>query len=78
MTQRFGNGQNIWEIAQIHGARIKYLRIGFLCWEWLQNLTIGLNMCEMTNVCGKWLKYLRNGKNMWEITQTCGKWQKYV
>ena len=29
MTQRYGNGQNIWEIAQIHEARIKYLRNGF-------------------------------------------------
>ena len=26
MTQRFGNGQNIWEMAQIHGVRLKYLR----------------------------------------------------
>ena len=26
MTQRFGNGQNIWEMAEIHGARLKYLK----------------------------------------------------
>ena len=29
MTQRFGKWHNIWEMAQIHGARLKYLRNGF-------------------------------------------------
>ena len=33
MTQRFENGQNIWEMAQIHGARLKYLRNGFTMLE---------------------------------------------
>ena len=33
MTQRLGNGQNIWEMAQIHGARLKYLRNGFTMLE---------------------------------------------
>ena len=42
-----GNGQNIWEMAEIDGAR-------------LMNLTKGLNMWEMTYICGKGLKYLRN------------------
>ena len=28
-----GNGQNIWEMAQIHGARPKYLRNGFTMLE---------------------------------------------
>ena len=29
MTQRFGNGQKIWEMAEIHGARLRYLKNGF-------------------------------------------------
>ena len=28
MTQRFGKFPNIWEMAQMHGARLKYLRNG--------------------------------------------------
>ena len=33
MTQRFGNGQNIWEMAQMHGARLKYLKNGLTILE---------------------------------------------
>ena len=29
MTQRFGNGQKIWEMVEIHGAQLKYLKNGF-------------------------------------------------
>ena len=47
-------------MAQIRGARLKYLRNGSLCWKWLKNWTNGLNIWEMTYICGKWLKYLRN------------------
>ena len=65
-------------MAQIHGARLKYLRNG-------------LTMLEMAEEFDKWLKYvendvyiwellkcLRNDQNMWEMTQICGKWLKYV
>ena len=54
MTQRFGNGQNIWEIAQIHGARIKYLRNGFFM--------LGMPL-EFDNR----LKYVGNDECMWEM-----------
>ena len=34
MTERFLlNGQNIWEMAQIHGTWLKYLRNGFTMLE---------------------------------------------
>ena len=33
MTQRFGKYQNIWEMAEIHVARLKYLRNGFTMLE---------------------------------------------
>ena len=33
MTYRFGKDKNIWEMAQIHGARLKYLRIGLTMLE---------------------------------------------
>ena len=33
MTKRLGTGQNIWEMAQIHGASLKYLRSGFTMLE---------------------------------------------
>ena len=54
MTQRFGNGQNIWEIAQIHGARIKYLRNGF-------------SMMGMALEFDNRLKYVGNDECMWEM-----------
>ena len=60
MTQRFTKWQKILEMAQIHGARLKYFKNGFTMLEMAQKLTNGLNKWEMTNVCGKWLKYLRN------------------
>ena len=28
-----GNGQNIWEMAQMHGAWLKDLRNGLTCWK---------------------------------------------
>ena len=34
MTQRFGKWiKNFWEMAQIHGAKLKYLRNGFAMLE---------------------------------------------
>ena len=33
MTQRFGKWRKNWEMAQIHGARHKYLRNGFTMLE---------------------------------------------
>ena len=40
---------------------LSILETALLCLKWLNNLTLGLNMWEMTYICGKWLKYLRNG-----------------
>ena len=54
MTQRFGNGQNIWEIAQIHGALIKYLRYG-------------VSMLGMALEFNNRLKYVGNDECMWEM-----------
>ena len=56
-----GNGQNISEMAQIHGAPSKYLRNGFTMLEMSEEFDNGLNMWEMTDIFGKWHKYLRNG-----------------
>ena len=53
MTQRFGNGQNILEMAQIHGARLKCLRKGF-------------TMLEISYEFEKRLKYVGNDVDMWE------------
>ena len=33
LIRDLGNGQNIWEMAQIHGARLKYLRNGLTMLE---------------------------------------------
>ena len=33
MTQRFGKWPNIWEMAQMHGVRLKYLRNGLTMLE---------------------------------------------
>ena len=49
-----GNGQNIWEMALIHGARLKYLRIG-------------LTMLEMALEFDKGLKYVGNDVYIWEL-----------
>ena len=54
MTQRFGNGETIWKIAQIHGARIKYLRNGF-------------SMLGMALEFDNRLKYVGNDECMWEM-----------
>ena len=43
-------------MEKIFGKLLSYIRTAVLCWKWLQNLTIGLNMWEMMNVCGKRLK----------------------
>ena len=40
---------------------LSILVTALLCLKWLENLTIGLNMWEMTYICGQWLKHLRNG-----------------
>ena len=65
-------------MAQMHGARLKYLRNGLTMLEMAKNLTNGFNLWEMTYIFGNWLKCLRNGQNIWEMTLTCGKWLKYV
>ena len=54
MTQRFGTWPNIWEIAQIHGARLKYLRNG-------------LTILEISWEFDKWLKYMGNDVYIWEL-----------
>ena len=51
MTQR----QSIWEIAQIYGSRLKYLKNGFTMLEMAFELTNGLTMWELTYVCGNGL-----------------------
>ena len=48
-----GNGQNIWEMAQIHGARLEYLRKGF-------------TVLDMAYEFDKRLKYVGNDVYMWE------------
>ena len=48
-----GNGQNIWEMDQIHFARLKCLRNGF-------------TMFEMAYEFDKRLKYVGNDVYMWE------------
>ena len=63
-------------MAQIYGARPKYLRYGIsmfqmteislICLAYVGN---GLSILEMTYRCLKLLKYLTNGLNMWELTQ---------
>ena len=54
LTQRFGKWPNIWKMAQIHGARLKYLRNGF-------------SMLEMTKQFDKLLEYVGNDVCMWEM-----------
>ena len=54
ITWRFGKWPNIWEMAQIHGARLKYLRNGF-------------TMLEMAYEFDKRLKYVLNDVYMWEM-----------
>ena len=49
-----GNGQNIWEMTQIHGAPLKYLRKGF-------------TMLEMAQQFDKRLKYVGNDVYIWEM-----------
>ena len=46
--------KNIWEMAQIHGARLKYLKIG-------------LTIMEMTSKFDKLLKYVGNDIYIWEL-----------
>ena len=48
-------------MVQICGNGLSILETALLCWKWLKNLTIGLNMWEMTYICGKCLRDLRNG-----------------
>ena len=49
-----GNGQNIWEIALMHGARLKCFRNGF-------------SMLEMDLEFDKRLKYVGNDACIWEM-----------
>ena len=53
ITSRFGNGQSIWEMAQIHVARLKCLRNDF-------------TMSEIAFEFDKRLEYLGNDVYMWE------------
>ena len=55
MTQRFGKWPNIWEMAQIYGARHQYV-------------ANDLSILNMVSMCGKRLKYLRKGYTMLEMT----------
>ena len=50
MTQRFGNSQSTWEMAQIHGSRLKYLRNGFTMLEMALRFDKRLN-CVGNDVC---------------------------
>ena len=49
-----GNSQSIWEMAQIHWSRLKYLRNGF-------------TMLEMALEFDKRLNYVGNDECMWEM-----------
>ena len=67
-------------MAQIHGARLKYLRNGLTKMKWLKNLTNGFNMWEMTYIFGnfslvfdKRLKYVGNDVDLFEMAQKCSK-----
>ena len=53
MAQRFGNGHNIWEMAQLHAAPFMCLRNGF-------------TLLEMDYEVDKRLKYVGNDVYMWE------------
>ena len=48
-----GNSQRIWEMAQIHGSRLKYLRNGF-------------TMLEMALEFDKRFNYMGNDVCLWE------------
>ena len=52
-------------MAQIHGTRLKYLRIG-------------LTMLEISYEFDKWLKYIRNDVYIWELNLVFEKRPKYV
>ena len=65
MTQRFGNWLKYGEMAQIHGARLKYLRNGF-------------TMLDLDYEFDKRLKYVGNDVCMWEMAQVFAKRLKYV
>ena len=45
----------------MHGARLKYLRIGLTILEMAYEFDKGLKMSEMTYIFGNWLECLRNG-----------------
>ena len=49
-----GNSQSIWEMASIHGSRLKYLRNGFI-------------MLEMALEFDKRLNSVGNDVCMWEM-----------
>ena len=53
------------------GNGLNILQTALLCWKWIKNLTIGLNMWE---VFEKRLKYVGNDVDMWEMDKNmCGK-----
>ena len=55
MTQRFGKQmKSIWEMAQINGSRLKYLRNGF-------------TILEMALEFDKRLNYMGNDECLWEM-----------
>ena len=47
MTQRF------WKRPEYLGNAVDKWDTALLCWKWVKNLTIGLNMREMTYILGK-------------------------
>ena len=74
-----GNGQNNWEMAYIHGARLKHLRIGLTKLEmseefdkWLKYLGNDVYIWELPSVFEKRPKYLGNDVDLWEMSQICG------
>ena len=60
-----GNGQNIWEMGQIHGTRLLYLRSGF-------------TKLEMAGEFDKRFKYVGNDVYIWEMAQVFEKRLNYV
>ena len=47
-------------MAQIHEARLKYLRNGLTMLEMTEEFEYRLKYVENDYICEKWLKYLRN------------------
>ena len=60
-----GNSQSIWEMTQIHGAPLQYLRSGFA-------------MLERAEEFEKLFKYVGNDVYIWEMVQVFEKRLNYV